>query len=164
MPAQLRRLLADLAEQALKGRVLRVERLLIHERRHDRLKEPEGALTVLERRRPMLALQQQLQATGEALDLRDPTDDPDVVEHVGRRLVHVLSLRHGEDPLDLALAAQRPLDGTERLVPAGDDRRRHAREDHRLTQRQDRKVLPVGPHLWFRRPCFGFIGQDPCLL
>ncbi len=129
---QLRGLLAHLAKQTLERRVIRVQRTLIFQRGDYGLEKAFGRFAVVQRRGPPIALQQQLQSAGETLDLRDPADDPHGVKHFRTRLVDVFPLRHREDALHLTFTLERLLDGAERLVTARDDRRRHAREDHRL--------------------------------
>jgi hypothetical protein len=138
--AQLRGALADLAKQALEGRVFRIHRALVHQRRDDTLDVTGFGFRVVERRGPPFAFQQQLQAAGETLDLRDAADHPDVVQHIGARLVHVLALGDREDALHVPLAFQSAVDGPQRLVPPGDDRGGHAREHHRLAERQNRQA------------------------
>ncbi len=79
VPAEVGGFLTHLAEEALEGSILHVERSLVGKRCHDRLEVTACAIAVVKRRRPPLTLEQQLQAAGEALDLRDSAYHTDVV-------------------------------------------------------------------------------------
>ena len=106
------------------GRVVLVDRLHLLDRHHDGAEVAVGR-GVLERRRALLALEQELHAAEAALDLADAGDDAHRVEDVRRRLVGVVALRDGEDE---PVALERGLDGAQRSRPAGGDRRGEARE------------------------------------
>ena len=95
---------------------------------------------VLERRRALLALEQQLHAAEAALDLPDAGDHAHRVEDLRRGLVGVVALRDGEDE---PVALEGRLDGAQRPRPAGGDRGGEARKDHRAPQWENGERLAL---------------------
>ncbi len=116
--------------------IFRIERQHLLGLAHDGL-EISLAVAVVDRDPAPLAVQQQLHPRQASLELPDPGDGPDRVEDVGAHALDVLTLGHGED--QSLGSRQRGLDGPERGRPARADRRGDAREQHDLTQRQDRQ-------------------------
>src|SRR5688500_5702524 len=137
--AQLGRALARLLVERLERGVVLIERCHLLDGHDDRA-QVIVALRVLECRRALLALKQQLHAAESALNLADLGDDAHRVENLGRRLVGVVALRHGEHE---TIAAQGGLDRTQGSRAAGGDRRREAGEDDRSAKRENWQYLPL---------------------
>jgi len=143
--------LANFLVKRLEGGVVVVERghLL---RSHDHRGHVALGRRVLERRGPLLPLQQQLHAAEPALDLPDPRDHAHRVEDVRRRLIGIVPLSDGEhEPVTL----QRRFDRAQRSRPAGRDRRGEARKDHGSAKRKDRKCLALS------HACYLFSEERP---
>ena len=124
---------ADLAIQRREGRVLRVDRLHLRERRCGRLQEAFGRV-ILERMGTLLALEEQLDAAQPPLELADPRNDADRVELLRRRLLRQVALGDGEDE---AVALDGRLDRPQGPRPTDRDRQGQAGEDHRPSHGED---------------------------
>ena len=139
--AQLRGAGAGLAVQGDEGRILRVEGCHLLGLAHDGL-EVAVLVGVVDGDAAPLAVEQQLHAGQPALELADPGDGPDGVEHLGSHAFDVLPLGDREhQPLGLA---QRALDGAKRRGPPRADRRGDPGEQHDLAKRQHRQCQTFG--------------------
>ena len=92
--------------------IVLVHRLHLFHRHHDGAEKPLRRRE-LERGRPLLALEQKLNAAQAALDLPDSRDDAHRVQDVRRRLVGVVALGDSEHQ---ALALERRFDGAQRAL------------------------------------------------
>ena len=135
LQAQLRRPLPHLAVQRHERRILGVERWKVGCFLYDGL-DKSLCLRILEHRRTIFTVQEQLNAAQSALDLPDLGYRSGRVQHVGLRLIHVLALRDRED--QFVLSFHRRFNGTKRGGAAGSDRSGHARKHHGLPEGEDR--------------------------
>ena len=141
LPAQLRGPLSRFAVEPDERRIVRVERLHLLGFAHDRL-EIAVRLADLHGDSAVLAADDELGTSQPSLDLDQPGDGADGVEHLGRGVLHVLPLRHGEQQLVGALHHR--LDRPHRRGPASGDRDGDAGEQHRVAQGQHRQGQALG--------------------
>ena len=94
--AELAGALARLLFERFEGGIVVVDRLHLLGRNDYGAEEAFGR-GVLERRRALLPLEQELDAAESALDLADAGDDAHGVENVRRRLVGVIALSNGKN-------------------------------------------------------------------
>ncbi len=134
--AQLRRALPQLPGESDESRILRVQGLHLLRLADDGL-QVAVLLDDLHRDSAVFAVEEKLHAGEPPLELADAGHGADGVEHLGGDRLNVLTLRHREhQPL------RRVQSGFNRLQGgglAGVDRRRHARQQHEVPQRQNGK-------------------------
>ena len=129
--------LANLLVQRDERRVVLVGRRHLLDRGDDGAEVVVGH-HVLQRRRALLTLQQQLDAAETTLDLPDARNHAHRVEDVRSGLVGVVALCDGEDE---AVALEGGLDGPQRPRPPRGNGGGEARKDHGTPKREHRECL-----------------------
>ena len=138
--AQLGGALPQFMIERLKSRIVLVRTRLALHLEENRVQHPLTLGLVGDRLCSPLALYQQLNAAPDPVCLNDPDDCPDRVKHVGRWVVDVLLLRHGEEP---TVSFERLLHGFHRARPARRDRHCHPGIDDGIPQRQHWKCISI---------------------
>ena len=137
---QLGRALADFAMQRYERRIFLIEGREIRRLSDGRLEIAAG-LGIVDCGTAGVAVEDQLNATEIALDLADPRDRAGGIEHPRGNLIDVLFLA---DCKDLAVGLlQGGFYGPQCRWTARANRRRNARKQHGIAQRQDGQSHPV---------------------